>query len=445
MRRSFFTPEEIFSRAEGLAAPRTGLIGPAQELALRSGNPELCVFGVSVSNPNQLAGRIAALDPGNALSGAGSSLDRTWARAKAYCEALERYSNYVPPRAEFVVASRAELGADALDLELFPRCSAAEYASPRNSLVPPSNQARMRWVQGRSLITGRPCWVPAIAAYLGLEYDYPGEAFMLPISTGSALAASYEQALVSAICEVVERDALMLTWLHQLPLPRIDVAEFHEPGFEQRVRRVVAAGIEQIFFDATTDLGVATLYALQLAPHGDVAALVMSATRTNPLSIFSKIIDESSSSRFAIEQLLRQPLPFDPQDFGTFRRLTDGAAYYADPRRLEAFDFLLGHDRWRDLGELPALDDPDPAVELDRLVGIFRRRDLELVAVDLTLPSVGEAGFRAVKVVAPQLLPLATDHNCRFLDTPRLYEAPARMGYEARRPDQLNPWPQPFA
>jgi ribosomal protein S12 methylthiotransferase accessory factor len=58
---------------------------------------------------------------------------------------------------------------------------------------------------------------------------------------------------------------------------------------------------------------------------------------------------------------------------------------------------------------------------------------------------VGEAGFRAVKVVAPQLLPLATDHNCRFLDTPRLYEAPARMGYAPRRPDQLNPWPQPFA
>ena len=445
MRRSFFTAEEIFSRAEGLAAPRTGLIGPAHELTLRPGNPELCVFGAAVSNPHQLSSAIAPLDPGNSLSGAGSSLDRVWARAKAACEALERYSNYVPPRTEFVVASRDELGDEALDLELFPRCSAAEYANPRNPLVPPSNQATMRWVRGRSLITGRPCWVPAIAVYLGLSFDYPGEAFLLPISTGSALAASYEQAMVSAICEVVERDALMLTWLHRLPLPRIDTADLREPGFAERMRRVAAAGIEQIFFDATTDLGVATLYALQLAPHGDLATLVMSATRTNPLEIFAKVIDESSSSRFAIEQLLLQPLPFAPQDFHSFRRLTDGAAFYADPARLEAFDFLLGHDQRRDSSALPSLADPDPAVELERLVAIFRRRNLELAVVDLTLPSVGNAGFRAVKVVAPQLLPLAVDYNARFLDTPRLYEAPARMGYEPRQPSQLNPWPQPFA
>ncbi|MCA9976346.1 MAG: YcaO-like family protein [Anaerolineales bacterium] len=446
MRKAFLTPTEILERVEPFVGGRTGLIGSSMELPLTSGNPEVCVYSSYTANLNQLSDDILILsEDGLALSGAGSSTNRTLARTKAFCEALERYCTATFNGKDVIVATRDELGESAVDLRLFARGSAAEYQHPRNYLVAPSNQERMRWVQGYSLITGEPTWVPMAAVYLSSPFQYPGEAFTLPITTGCALAASYEQATISGICEVIERDALMLTWLQQLPLPQIDVSGCQDPGFWDRMARVERAGIQQYFFDATTDLGVSTVYALQIAPDSDLAVLVMAATRLDPAQAISKVIDEASSGRLALEQLRKQPPPYDADDFYTFTTLTAGAIYYGDAGNMGAFDFLLNHEQKRPLAAMPNLATGNPETELDRLISIFRRLNLDLYVVDITIPQLRDVGLYVVKVVAPQLLPLATNYCMRYTAAPRLYEAPARMGHPVRDRAQLNPLPQPFA
>lgn len=443
MQPKYFSTDELRWRLEPLLAPRTGIMCPAQELAATPGAADLFRYGVPIHNPGGLSSSIATSADG-ALTGAGAGLERDLARNRACCEAVERYCNYMPPQ-DLIIATRNELGDTALDLELFPRCTPAEYALPRNTLREPRNDLPLRWTRGYSLISGAPLWVPAIAVYLGLRMDYPGEGFLIPISTGTALGASYEQALVIGICEVIERDALSLTWLHQLPLPELLVEELEVPGLAERMARVRAAGIEQRFYDATSDLGVPTLYALQIDRSGAVHTLVMAATRMSGRELFNKVIDESAASRYAIENMASKPLPFDPADYSTFRRLTDGATLYADPRTSSAFDFLRNTAERRPASSLAECGAADPALELERLTRIFAERGLELAAVDLGTPATKAAGFCAVKVLAPQLLPLATDHNVRFLGTPRLHSAPAAMGYPARSAETVNAWPQPFA
>ncbi|MCA9958579.1 MAG: YcaO-like family protein, partial [Anaerolineales bacterium] len=93
----------------------------------------------------------------------------------------------------------------------------------------------------------------------------------------------------------------------------------------------------------------------------------------------------------------------------------------------------------------PNLATGNPETELDRLISIFRRLNLELYVVDITIPQLRDVGLYVVKVVAPQLLPLATNYCMRYTAAPRLYEAPARMGHPVRDRAQLNPLPQPFA
>lgn len=446
MRKAFLSPTEILERVEPFVGGRTGLIGSSLELPLTSGNPEICIYSSYVANMNELSDDILILsEDGLALSGTGSSTDRTLARTKAFCEALERYCTASFNSQEIIVATRDDLGEDAVDLRLFAQGADAEYEHPRNYLVPPSNKKQMRWVQGYSLVSGELRWLPMAAVYLSSPFQYPGEAFTLPITTGCALAASYEQATISGICEVIERDALMLTWLQRLPLPQIDVSGCQDPAFWDRMARVERAGIKQYFFDATTDLGVSTVYALQVAPASDLAMLVMAATRLDPMQAISKVIDEASSGRLALEQLRKQPPPYNPDDYYTFTSLTAGAVYYGDAANMHAFDFLLNHDNERPLVTMPDLTTGNPETELDRLVDIFRRLDLELYVVDITIPLLRDAGLYVVKVIAPQLLPLATNYCMRYTATPRLYEAPARMGYPVRDRAQLNPLPQPFA
>ncbi|MCB0076410.1 MAG: YcaO-like family protein [Anaerolineales bacterium] len=441
-----YTVDELMSRIARFSSHRTGLIGKAVELPLSSGNPAICVYSSPVCDLNALSEAIEyGSDDGLSLSGAGSFTHRAVAQVKAYCEALERYCsvNFNPD--ELVVATRNELGNEAVDLELFPRGTAREYDRPGSFFVPPDNSARIRWVPGYSLLSGERKWLPAGLVYLSSPYHYPGEAFTVPITTGCALAASYEQAVVSGLCEVIERDALSLTWLQRLALPRIVHSPHVSVELEERIDRVRRAGFEQYFFNATTDLGVSTIYALQVAPSSQVSLLVMAATRLNPIEAMIKVVDEAASSRFALEALLRRPTTFDPNDPYSFTRLTDGALYYADWANHDAFDFLFDSTSQVDLADLPTLTTEDPIERIDWLLDRFRACDLEAYVADLTPPYLRREGLYVVRTIVPALMPLTINHNLRFLATERLYEAPPRMGYPAHALSQINPFPQPFA
>ena len=76
---------------------------------------------------------------------------------------------------------------------------------------------------------------------------------------------------------------------------------------------------------------------------------------------------------------------------------------------------------------------------------MFAARDMPAVVVDRTSGDLAEAGLTCVSVVIPDLQPMSLRPLAQFKAHPRLYDAPARMGYPVRPEDELNPWPQPFA
>lgn len=441
----YLTSSEIFERSRELINGRTGLIAEPHELLAESGNPEIIVYTSVLSRLEQALDHVELrADDGLLMAGSGSSMDRNLARSKAICEALERYSNISYDPAAVIVASRDELGDEALDLELYHRGRPEEY-STLSAHVPPANDQKIRWVRGHSLVTGRELWVPFAAVYISTPYKYPGEAFVLPISTGCALAGNYERATVSGVLELIERDTLSLVWLQKMKLRKIDYSASTNPELWERVRRIEAAGIEQHFFDATTDLGFPTAYLIQTSDRGDLSVLVMAATRLDMESAMIRVMDEASSSRAALEKLARQPPLYDPERFSTFTRLTDGAVYYADPANRRAFDFLLEDPDTVPLAETRRVEAADESQMLARVVSAFRDRELELVCVDIAIPQLRQVGLCAVRTLAPQLMPLTVNYNMKYGATPRLYEAPRRMGQKVLPFEELNEWPQPFA
>lgn len=445
MGRSYLSARELIEHLEPLLAARTGLLFPATELSPASGNPRLHAFSATLADPSFL--HESFLQRGertHELGGAGGSLDRETALVKAVCEALERYAQVVHDPSRVIVATAGQLGAKALDPNVFPRCSGAELGNPKNFLRNRDPEGPLRWLPGIDLATGQERFVPLVAAYLTSGYEYPAEAFTQAISTGSAIAASYERALISGICELVERDALMIAWLQCLELPRIEVAH---PSAElaTRLERLAMAGLEQTFLDATTDLEIPVVVGIQIAANNPLSHIVLAASNLDPETCLEKVVDEATTSRIGLTLNLQQPLPFDPDDFSTITRLIDGALLYGDPARGAAFDCWLSSRRSIALEALPNWTRPTLEEGLDDLIDHLGTKGIELVAVDITVPVLRELGLFAVKVISPQLMPLITNHNIRYLATPRLYDAPRRMGYVVRSESELNPWPQPFA
>jgi ribosomal protein S12 methylthiotransferase accessory factor len=289
------------------------------------------------------------------------------------------------------------------------------------------------------LLDGRLVWMPALMVYMHIHYRSIGERIWLPISTGSAAHVSYERALLSAICEVIERDAISIVWLQKLGLPRIELDTRLEE-LEPYLARERNTTIQHLFFDATTDLGVPTVYALQLSPHAELSTLVMCSTELDPVMAIQKVTREAASSRIAFR------VNYDvPESWDDFHDVMHGAKYMGRPENVQAFDFLLKSPAQRRLSDMPRINSGDSREDLRRLLASLRRRGIEVFAVDLTSDEAARAGLRVVRATIPTLQPLSFSYRARFLGHPRLYDLPRQMGYPVRSEGELNVYPQPFA
>jgi ribosomal protein S12 methylthiotransferase accessory factor len=430
-------------RFAALVSPGVGLIDHVDFLPLDRGAVELEVASTSLGDLHHTFAHVPATGgPGEERGMGGGSADvdaeRSWVRAVV--EGAERYSMVAFDESDFVVATARELGTAAIDIAALPRCSPAEYADPRCPLWPAPLDEPIRWVRGLSLLDGAERLVPAVITHLHLA-PWPEERFWLPISTGVAAHTSVRAALVAAICENVERDAMALWWLLERPLPRIAPPAHPSASLAAVLARLARSTVDHRAFDATTDLGIPTVLGVQLDDDPERDLFVSAATALDPEVAYEKAIREASPGRAVL-----RGAPPCPPDVRDFTALTDGAVHYGRTRRRDDFDFLLRAPATTTLQAMaaaagPTADGPE-AAQLEFLLGRLRAAGMDPVAVDLTADEVREAGLWVLRVIVPELVPISFVHRARYLGTPRLL---ARAGAGPAAPPTVNPHPLPFA
>ncbi len=434
----------VADRLEAMVSPLGGLVGSTTRLRNPAGDPQFPVYTAALGDLTQVLPQVAHSTQGKSttgtIDGAGGSIDETEARWLSIAEALERYSCCVYSENQFIWATGQELGADALDLDRVPRISHTEAANPRCLIVPPDKTAPMRWVRGISLMTARLTWIPVSYVYLHIPFTSRGERLTGPISTGCAAHTDVHTALTKALCEVIERDAIALTWLQRLPLPHLHLDQVPEE-LAPFLARADSQRVSTHLFDATTDVGVPTIYSVEVTPHHPtLRTVVMCATDPDPTAAVAKVFREAAAGRIGLRNR-----PMERTDPKTFYSVYDGALYMGAPERAHAFDFLLESPNHTKLSELPG---PGPAEGEEALVWILERLracGMEAFAVDLTSDEARDAGVWVVRVIVPELMPLSFIGAAQYRGTPRLYTAPQAMGYPVHEEADLNPWPQPFA
>lgn len=370
----------------------------------------------------------------------GSGLSPEEALVPALVEGLERYSTGACRDEQFVLATAAELGRDALDLDGIPRCSERELTHPRCPLTLPDKRQPMRWVRGLSLLDGRMAYLPAVMAYSHVVNVQPSERFWLPISTGCAAHSSYEAAVLGGIHEVVERDAISITWLQKLQLPRIEI-DVQPPGLTGYWEAHLAgsAHVHTCFFDATLDLGVPTVYGVQIAPSNKHATTLLSCSSNSSIV---KALAKAVRDMVLISAAFRNVRPL-PESWDDFCDPMHGATYMAHGDRRHAFDFLLHSPNTRKLSDMMRAESQEEP--LQRMLKILKSKAMPCYAVDLSTDEAVRSGIRVVRVIIPGLQPLSFRYRARYLGHPRLFEAPRQMGFPSLPEEELNDLPQPFA
>jgi ribosomal protein S12 methylthiotransferase accessory factor len=401
--------------------------------------PASCsIYTASTGNTSAVVGSFR--DDSHVSYGTGRAYNNPpLARMLAIIEALERYASMVTDDRAFFYASASELGDDAMDLDLVARCSEREMRHPSCVLRTADKTKRIRWIAGVDLHSGKETLVPAVMVYLGLSRE-PAEYFWTPITTGCAAHTTIEAALVNAICEVIERDAIAMTWLQRLPLPRLA-----DDCLPEQVREIIqwctARDASIHLFDATTDVGVPTVYCVQTTRTGDHAAqLVSCASDFDVRAAVLRATLEVIGLRAAIHA--RGPTP---RRYADYTSVLDGAAVMARRKRRHAFGFLLDSPESRPASRPESAVIASPSERLRFLVRRLADLGMSVFATDISTRELDEVGLAAARVIIPQLQPMSLKPRAQYRGHPRLYSGPASMGMRVLPESRLNPYPQPVA
>jgi len=364
-------------------------------------------------------------------TGGGSGTTAREARARAIGEAVERYSACFADPDRLVVATARELGPTAVDPARFALFSATQYERPGFPYVPLTPDTELAWIDARSLPDGEPAWLPAQLVHLAPVRDEPP--ICRATSSGLACHTSSETAILTALLELLERDAFMITWNARLSWPRLEwagntvIEEFARTRLHPTGVHVHAIDLSAVW-EVPCVLGVARSTVPDDAPVGVGAAAAATVERA-----VAKALDEAVRVRSWAHALRRLgvPAPAEIHDFD------DHIRFYAEPRNASRTHFLDASPARRNVRDVPTLEHP----HIDVLCARLARRSASAYAVDVTSPDVRDAGLTVMRVVAPELCPLDVEHDARLLGCRRLYDEPVRLGFGKRG---VNPDPHPF-
>ena len=434
--------EQTERRARDLCAAlvgrRTGIVREISEAETIDGDAPLFHFGARIANAHP------HLEDHPGLSVGGCGPTRDGALIAALCEGFERYaaSSY-DRRARGIPRSRTSLGAAALALRSLAVFSDEQRARPGFPYAPVDEDTPLQWVEGRSLADGSDRFVPAFAVYTPYE-PADGEPLVAPgLSTGLACGESIEQAVLEGLCEVIERDALALTWMRGVSPPRID------SDLVGRVSGPLLPPADHVHaYDLTTDtrVPVCLVVCTGRGPRGSMVS-VGSACNLDPLEALRKAAREASQDRVYVRLLIDTDPSWQPEpdfsnvtDFPLHARLYSGRPELA--RR--ALRFLgqneQGSTVFKDVRD-PFRTENHPSAIIDSVA----RSGIGGAWVDLTQPWAEPLGLHVIKVVTGELLPLHGHHGLPFAAHPRLEDWRSALPAGAVRHDfGVWPYPHPF-
>lgn len=385
--------------------------------------------------------------------------DGAAALAAALGEAAERYcGNLVPPGlTEATYRELTARGQRAVSPDRLALYSPAQYAAPGFPFAPFTPDLPVRWVPGRDVLDHEPVWVPASLVWT--SYFESGQSRTEPRTNGTVYAGiaagpSRHHAEWSALCELIERDAMTLTWTSGAAGHRLD-----PPDWLARLARGPTRALRTLFCGFPSAMGVPAVGALML-DEGDGYLTLGTAWRPDPfeamlkamaeaahIQVVMRELDDPASAIAALGDLPASPLkPWRRErDYLSAYRAdwhdaTDPGCHmqaYLDPRL--ASQLLAEVRSWPHGGAVSPTRHgaaQHPGELLAHAARRWARHGIPVYSVDVTTADVRSAGLHVVRLVAPGLYsngPAAFP----FLGGDRLHQLRSHVD----RPPRLQPLP----
>lgn len=327
--------------------------------------------------------------------------------------------------------------------------SANQYRRPDFPYRPWDPLDEITWLPLTELPMNQQIFCPAAFIFLALSENYKQENhFCPPTSNGLAAGPTREFAILRGLCELIERDSFLISWMNQLPAPEVEFS--NELAFASSIREHYRRfGIEIHIFDISTDLPIYVMMGLAVDRSGQgPAAVVGLGCHLDPCTAITNAVLEVCQVRPGeLQRLMRERPAEKLTSYNDVRTLQDHSAYFHPVERLREFAFLLDNGRKRQIATLPDRSRNNTAADLDFCLTALRASGSRVLFADLTTPDIAPYGLRVVRTIVTGLQPMHFGHGQARLGGHRLYETPKALGYSSDRRGEsdLNPCPHPLA
>lgn len=309
--------------------------------------------------------------------------------------------------------------------------------------------SRLSWTRAADLQTGTVIWVPSQVVYIGVPIREGEDRITYSTTSGLAAGESFEQACVSGILELIERDAFTISWNAKISLPSLDWS--HDPvirGLEATYLSNINCNFKVL--NASDFTGIPTLVTI-IEGGKNFGIVVGAASNVSIEAAWLDSLREAFQCRSWARQKLaiEYPLKWD-KGLDDIKNFEDHVSFHIDVDNLHHSSFLRETNSSVTSQEIREKHPTVPLVsygdKLEFLVNKLSEQGIDVLCVDLTTPDIESLGFKVVRVICPQLQRLDSVHAARFLGGSRLYTLPSLINSSTNFKGfaDVNPSPHPF-
>ena len=268
----------------------------------------------------------------------------------------------------------------------------------------------------------------ALASLVYLVHPVPPpEDFSAPASSnGLAAGPTLEAAILAGICELMERDALLVAWMNRLPAIELDLNSAGNlvTGIQKHYRHF---SVDVRAFLIPSDLPAAVVLALSCDDDAHKPAQVVGmGCHPAPAIALTKALFEMCQGRPSeSKRFMDKPPRGRLNQYSDVKTLDDHSAFASLPEQRKEFSFLWERGIKARISDLPNPSRSDAALDLEYCVGKLVALGERIAYVDLTMPDIAGHGFHVVRTLITGLQPIHFGYGEERLGGRRLFELPA--------------------
>ncbi len=305
-------PQQTLQALPYLLDRNVGLIQAIEWYQVRHNDPQFIHCHATLADLSRITGRFCSRGTG------GTALSEDVALAKAIGESVERYCGDLFNPDAIISAPYRKVKEQATDPHRFVLFHPDQYRAPDFPFRLISDDTEMSWVEGFSLTYAKPTLVPATQVHLAYQPPTDEQVFEMGPVSGYACGNTVEEALLRAICEVIERDAFMVFWYNYLPVPAFDLTTVQSTALKQTLDRYHSAPVRLFCANITTDIGIPVALAVMVSREpGWPAAVVATAADLDAENAVARALQELSANHLYLRSYFEnpyQPVPRTPYE-----------------------------------------------------------------------------------------------------------------------------------